>query len=48
MNIFKLAELQLQKEKKLNSKNKIGLFFDRVETIQKYFSHADRKKEVLR
>ena len=44
MDVFKLAELQLQRERKNNSKNKIHLLFDRADTIQKFFSHSDRKK----
>lgn len=46
MDIFKLAELQLRRERKINAKNRIELLFERADTIQKYMSHKNRKRNV--
>lgn len=46
MDIFKLAEMQLIRERKINAKNRIKLLFKRADTIQKYLSHMERKRNV--
>ncbi len=46
MDIFKLAELQLQREGKSYAKNRIDLFFDRAETIGKYLSKRKWGKKL--
>ena len=45
-NIFELAVLELKREGNLGKKNWVDLFFKRIDTIGKYLSESNRKKEV--
>ncbi len=46
VDVFELALLELKREGKLKKQGWIDEFFKRVDTIDKYLSHSDRKKGV--
>lgn len=48
MDIFKMAEMQLYRERKHQARDRIKLLFQRAEAIQKYLSICERNDKIAK